>query len=248
MSPLLEVSNLSVSYGRVQVVRDLSFSVGSDRALALLGPNGAGKTSAVEAIAGLLSKAGGVVRFAGRDISRAPASQIARRGLALVPQWRELFPTFSVDETLRAALYAGRVRGRLDVDDIYDFFPHLKDRRRQLAGTLSGGEQQMLALGRALATQPLMLLLDEPTAGLAAGIVSSLIEILKNIRKRGIPMVVVEQNIELAAALADDCIVLSTGMSVWSGPMAEAVRSEEVRRLYFGMTAEELQEVAHERI
>ena len=244
MSPLLEVRNLSVSYGRVQVVRDLSFSVGNDRALALLGPNGAGKTSAVEAIAGLLGKAEGSVRFAGRDITRDPASRIARQGLALVPQWRELFATFSVDETLRAALYAGRVRGRFDVDDIYDFFPHLKERRKQLAGTLSGGEQQMLALGRALATQPLMLLLDEPTAGLAAGIVSNLIEILRNIRKRGIPMVVVEQNIELAAAVADDCIVLSTGTSVWSGPMAQAVRSEEVRRLYFGIAAEGVQEAA----
>ncbi len=243
MSPLLEVSNISVAHGRVQVVRDLSFSVANDRALALLGPNGAGKTSAVEAIAGFLGKTTGSVHFAGRDITRAPASQIAMLGLALVPQWRELFPAFSVDETLRAALHAGRGRGRSDLEDIYDLFPRLKERRQQLAGTLSGGEQQMLALGRALATQPLMLLLDEPTAGLAAGIVSSLIETLKGIRRRHIPMVVVEQNIELAAAIADDCIVLSTGMPVWSGPMTEAVRSEEVRRLYFGADADELQEV-----
>jgi branched-chain amino acid transport system ATP-binding protein len=243
MSPLLEVSNVSVVFGRVQVVRDLSFSVAGDRALALLGSNGAGKTSTVEAIAGLLGKATGSVRFAGRDITRAPASRIAMQGLALVPQWRDLFPTFSVDETLRAALHAGRERGRNGLDDIYDLFPRLQERRRQLAGTLSGGEQQMLALGRALATQPRMLLLDEPTAGLAAGIVSNLIETLRGIRRRHIPMVVVEQNIELAAAVADDCIVLSTGTAVWSGPMIEAVRSEQVRSLYFGADDDELQEV-----
>jgi len=242
MPPLLEVSDISVAYGHVEVVRGLSFSVASDRALVLLGPNGAGKTSAVEAVAGLVTKTAGSVRFSGRDITNASASEIARTGLALVPQWRELFATFTIEETLLAALHAGRRRGRRDIEDIYDLFPRLKERRRQRAGTLSGGEQQMLALGRALATQPLMLLLDEPTAGLAAGIVRGLIRTLQDIRDRHVPMVIVEQNIELAAAIADDCIVLSAGEPVWSGPMAEAVRSEAVRRFYFGANVNECEE------
>jgi branched-chain amino acid transport system ATP-binding protein len=234
MSPLLEVSALTVAYDRIEAVRDLSFSLDFGGALALLGANGAGKTSAIEAIAGLLPKRGGRVRFNGHDITRASASEVARRGLALVPQWRELFPNFTVEETLQAALHTGRDRGRGTLDDIYDLFPRLRERRRQIAGTLSGGEQQMLALGRALATQPHMLLLDEPTAGLAVGIVKDLVGILKQIVGRSIPIVLVEQNIEMAAALTTQCVVLATGSTVWRGPMLEAACSEEVRHFYFG--------------
>jgi branched-chain amino acid transport system ATP-binding protein len=231
---LLEVDGLGVAYGRVQAVRNLSFSLNAGEALALLGPNGAGKTSTVEAIAGFLPKSSGKTRFCGRDITTAKAGQIAMQGLALVSQWRDLFPAFSVEETLEAGLHAGRTRGRSKLDDIYDLFPKLAERRRQLAGTLSGGEQQMLAIGRALATNPIMLLLDEPTAGLAAGIVRDLIDILLAIRRNKTPIVLVEQNIELAAAVADDCILMTTGSPVWRGSMLEAARSEEIKRHYFG--------------
>jgi branched-chain amino acid transport system ATP-binding protein len=234
MSPLLEVRDLSVAYGHIQAVRGLSLSVNAGRTLALLGANGAGKTSTVEAIAGFNRKAGGTVRFSGRDISRASPSQIARLGLALVSQWRDLFPTFSVEETLRAAQFAARDRGSTHLDDIYGLFPKLAERRRQLAGTLSGGEQQMLALGRALAARPLMLLLDEPTAGLAAGIVNDVMQIMQNIRAQQIPILLVEQNIEVAAAIADDCVVLSIGSPVWSGTMKQAAQSDDVREIYFG--------------
>jgi branched-chain amino acid transport system ATP-binding protein len=234
MPALLEVSELDVGHGRLQVVRGLSFDVKAGQSLAVLGANGAGKTSAIEAISGLLPKMGGAVHFAGHDVTRAPASKVAELGLALVPQWRELFPSFSVEETLQAALYAGRKRNRRDLDDIYELFPRLYERKRQIAGTLSGGEQQMLAIGRALATEPLMILLDEPTAGLAVGIVSDVVAALRKIRARGIPIVLVEQNIELAAALADDCLVLATGEMVWRGSMTEASTSEDVRKLYFG--------------
>ncbi len=231
---LLEVTNLGVAYGRVQAVRDLSFSVAGGQAVALLGPNGAGKTSAVEAIAGFLPKATGRVRFCGNDITNASADKIALQGLALVSQWRDLFPSFSVEETLEAAMHAGHGRGRTALDDIYSLFPTLAERRKQLAGTLSGGEQQMLAIGRALATNPVMLLLDEPTAGLAARIVQDLIRILLSIRRAATPIVLVEQNIELAAAVADDCIVMATGSPVWRGSMQEVVELEEIKNHYFG--------------
>jgi branched-chain amino acid transport system ATP-binding protein len=239
MSTLLEVSDLSVSYDRIEAVRGLSFAVDFGASLALLGANGAGKTSAVEAIAGLLPKSHGRVHFNGRDISRASASEIARCGLALVPQWRELFATFTVEETLQAALHTGRMRGRNSLDDIYDLFPRLRERRQQIAGTLSGGEQQMLAVGRALAIQPLMLLLDEPTAGLAVGIVKDLVAVLRQIVGRDIAIVLVEQNIEVATTLTAKCVVLAAGNTVWQGSMQEASRSEQVRHFYFGTATSE---------
>jgi len=230
----LEVKGLDVAYGRIRVLNDLSFSLAQGETLALLGANGAGKTSAVEAIAGLLPKMAGQVGFFGQDITRRGAARLANAGLALVPQWRELFPTFTVEETLAAALNAGRKRGRSGFDDIYALFPRLAERRAQLAGTLSGGEQQMLAIGRALATEPRVLVLDEPTAGLAVGIVRDLIEALLTIKQRGIPILLVEQNMELAGAIAENGLLLSAGREVWRGRMEEATRSEDVRRLYFG--------------
>lgn len=230
----LEVRGLRVAYGRIDVLHELSFSLAKGETLALLGPNGAGKTSAVEAIAGLLAKAGGQVSYFGEDITRRNAAQLANAGVALVPQWRELFPNFSVEETLVAALNAGRRRGRSELADIYDLFPRLAERRKQFAGTLSGGEQQMLAIGRALATEPRVLLLDEPTAGLAVGIVKDLIAALVTIKQRGIPILLVEQNMDIAAAVAENGILLSAGKQVWRGPLAEATRSDDIRGLYFG--------------
>lgn len=233
----LEVQNLHAAYGRIGVVHDLTFSIAPGGTLALLGANGAGKTSAIEAIAGLLPKTAGVVRFFGENISGKNAASLANAGLALVPQWRELFPTFTVEETLEAALNAGRHRGRKNITDIYALFPRLAERRRQLAGTLSGGEQQMLTIGRALATQPRMLLLDEPTAGLAVGIVKDLVAALLRVKESSIPILIVEQNMELAGAIAEEGVLLSAGREVWRGRIEEAARSEKVRRLYFGVDA-----------
>jgi branched-chain amino acid transport system ATP-binding protein len=230
---MLEVERLRVAYGPVIVVRDLDFVLARGSALALLGANGAGKTSAVEALAGLLPKCGGSVRFNAHDVTRATASMVARLGLALVPQGRDLFATFSVEETLLAGASAarGRVPGRLA--DVYDLFPHLAERRRQLAGVLSGGEQQMLAIGRALMSSPLLLVLDEPSAGLAPGVLRHLVAALCEIRRRGLSLLLVEQNLELAEALADRCLVMSAGVLRWSGAMQDAMASDAIREAYF---------------
>ena len=161
------------------------------------------------------------------------ASTVVRRGLALVPQWRELFPNFSVEETLLAGSNAARGRPALPCDTVYDLFPRLAERRRQLAGSLSGGEQQMLAIGRALVTNPKVMLLDEPSAGLAVGIVRAFVDAVKRIRDTGVAILLVEQNLEIAASLAESCIVLAAGRVVWRGSARDAANSEEIREAYF---------------
>jgi len=230
---MLKVDELSVQYGQVVAVRKLSFELGTGEAVAILGTNGAGKTSAVESIVGLLHKSGGSVIYGGTDITGQPASTIVRHGIALVPQLRELFFDFTVDETLLAARAACRGRTPVESDEIYALFPRLAERRRSQAGNLSGGEQQMLAIGRALVTRPSLLVLDELSAGLAQGIVTSVIASLKKIRVSGLSLVVVEQNLEIAAALAERCIVMSVGEAVWRGPVHEAIGSETIRDAFF---------------
>jgi branched-chain amino acid transport system ATP-binding protein len=230
---LLEVRGLTVSHGPIVAIRDLDLAVEAGQSLAILGPNGAGKTASVEAIAGLLPKLAGRVSFDGTDISRLAADAVVKRGLALVPQWRELFPSFSVEETLLAATNAARGRRPVALDTVYGYFPRLGERRGQLAGSLSGGEQQMLAIGRALVTNPKLLLLDEPSAGLAVGIVRSMIEIIARIRASGVAILLVEQNIEVAQALAESCVVLAAGRVAWRGGVRDAVQMQEIREAYF---------------
>jgi branched-chain amino acid transport system ATP-binding protein len=229
----LHVENLSVSHGSIAAVEGLSFDLAPGAALGLLGANGAGKTSAVEAIAGLIRASSGRVTLGEEDLSSLSADKIVRRGIALVPQWRELFPTFSVEETLIAASGARGQRTPVPLEVIYDYFPKLAERRRQLAGLLSGGEQQMLAIGRALITNPRMILLDEPSAGLSVGIARSLVTILDRICKSGIGVLLVEQNLEIAQSIVKDCIVIAAGRVVWRGPIESALRTDELRRAYF---------------
>ena len=230
---ILEVETLRVAYGPVIAVHGLSLTLPEGGSLALLGANGAGKTSSVEAIAGLIASAGGQVRFAGQAVTHQPASRIVRHGLALVPQWRELFPGFTVEETLLAGTAAAKGRAPLALDEIYVHFPVLAERRRQLAGSLSGGEQQMLAIGRALIGRPRALLLDEPSAGLAVGILRRLTETITRIRGSGVSLLIVEQNLDMARALADRCIVLAAGRPVWEGPMTDAADVDAIRKAYF---------------
>lgn len=231
---MLTVDNLTVQYGQVVAVRGLSFKVGAGECIAILGTNGAGKTSCVESIVGLLPKTAGAVTFADRNITRMAASGIVRLGVALVPQLRELFFNFTVDETLLAATAACRGRrAPIPSEEIFELFPLLAERRRSLAGNLSGGEQQMLAIARALVTRPQLLILDELSAGLAQGIISSVIASLQRIRISGLALVVVEQNLEIAAALSDQCIVMSVGEAVWRGSVREAIASESIRDAFF---------------
>jgi branched-chain amino acid transport system ATP-binding protein len=230
---MLQVDGLVVQYGNVVAVRGLTFDLPAGDAVAILGTNGAGKTSAVESIVGLLPKTAGVVRFEGQDFSEKSASTIARRGIALVPQLRELFFDFTVEETLLAARAACVGRTPVGMDEIFSLFPNLAQRRRSDAGNLSGGEQQMLAIGRALVTRPKLLILDELSAGLAQGVVVSVIASLKKIRASGLSLIVVEQNLEIAAALAERCVVMSVGEAVWRGSVNEAIGSASIRDAFF---------------
>lgn len=231
----LRVRDLCVAYGRVLAIRDLDLSLDPGESLLLLGPNGAGKTSAVEAVVGLLPKQSGTVEFFGTDVSRATVSDVARRGLALVPQWRELFRDFSVEETLLAATTAARRREPLPREQVYELFPVLHERRKQLAGSLSGGEQQMLAIGRALVTNPKVLILDEPSAGLASGITRMLIQSILRIRDAGVAILLVEQNMEIARAIGGRCCILAAGKLAWEGTMKEATADNAAMRHYFGL-------------
>jgi branched-chain amino acid transport system ATP-binding protein len=230
---MLEVTGLRVASGAMIRVEELDLSLSASGCVALLGPNGAGKTASVEAIAGLVPKAAGRVTFDGHDITGLSASSVVRRGVALVPQWRELFPNFSVEETLVAGSNAARGRPAIPAEAVYNLFPRLAERRRQLAGSLSGGEQQMLAIGRALVTNPKVMLLDEPSAGLAVGIVRAFVDAVKRIRETGVAILLVEQNLEIAGALAESCIVLAAGRVVWRGSARDATNSEDIRQAYF---------------
>lgn len=229
----LEITGLKVAYGPVEVVHDLDFHLESGESVALLGPNGAGKTSSVEAVAGLIPKADGKVTLNGVDISTLTANKVVRRGVALVTQWRDLFYNFSVEENLLASRMAAKGRAPKPLGYVYDLFPALSERRRQPAGSLSGGEQQMLAIGRALITSPSVLLLDEPSAGLAAGVVKVLVAVLDIVRKEGMSILLVEQKLEIAEAVCSRCIVLSVGRMVWEGPVTEASHLDEISRAYF---------------
>jgi len=230
----LRVTDLTVAYGPVVAVRDLSFAIEAGETLVLLGPNGAGKTSAVEAVAGLLPKRRGKVEFLGQDISALSASAIVRRGLALVPQWRELFRSFTVEETLLAATKAAVGREPTPLASIYELFPVLNERRAQTAGSLSGGEQQMLAISRALVTNPKLLLLDEPSLGLAPIIVEEVVNAILHFRDHGVTILLVEQNAELALALAARGYVIETGRIALADSSRNLLENPQVWASYLG--------------
>ena len=230
----LDVQRLRVAYGPIVAVHELSLTLPPGGAVALLGPNGAGKTSAVEAIVGLIPSAAGRVVFEAALITGRSTSDIVRRGLTLVPQWRELFRTFTVEETLIAATKAAVGRAPTPFESVYELFPVLRERRMQMAGSLSGGEQQMLAIGRALITNPKLLLLDEPSAGLSSGIARTLIAAIGRIRQSGVSILLVEQNMEIARAVGERCCMLAAGRLAFAGSMQEATERNEAVRVYFG--------------
>ena len=235
--PLLEVRDLSVSYDGAPALTGVSLVVEEGEIVSMVGANGAGKTTLLAAIAGLKAASAGSVHFEGRDVAGMPAHRLAQLGIALVPEGRRLFPRQAVWRNLMLGAYRQRDREwrRSQIDRVFAMFPVLKERRDQAAGTLSGGEQQMLAIGRALMSKPRLLLLDEPSLGIAPLLVDRIFESLREINQGGLTLLLVEQRLKQALALASRAYVLQTGRIVLSGPSSEMSASEEVRRAYLGL-------------
>jgi len=233
---VLEVERVDAFYGRIQAVREVTFRVDEGEIVALIGSNGAGKTTTLRTISGLMHPASGTVRLEGNDISRAPAHRIVELGICHAPEGRRIFPRMHVLDNLQMGAYTRRDHevGK-DLERVYELFPRLRERSTQLAGTLSGGEQQMLAIGRALMARPKLLMLDEPSLGLAPILVELIFQILRDINGRGVPILLVEQNAHKALEIAHRAYVLETGSIVMQGTGAELLRSPDVQRAYLGV-------------
>jgi branched-chain amino acid transport system ATP-binding protein len=237
--PLLVVEHLSVAYGKVEAVHDVSLTVAPGSIVTVIGPNGAGKTTLLASIIGLLPARGGNIRYAGLDAATLSVEQRVARGLVLVPEKRELFASMSVADNLELGAFACRRDGALRArrDEVYARFPRLADRRAQLAGTLSGGERQMLALGRALMSAPRLLMLDEPSLGLAPLVVREIFAIIAALRATGVSILLVEQNARAALQVADHGYVLETGELALSGPSEALSANPRVAATYLGYGA-----------
>ena len=229
---MLAVKDLHAFYGRAHILQGVSLEANAGEVVALLGRNGAGKSTAMKSIMGLVPPAEGAVSFAGQRIERLPPYRIARLGLGYVPEERRIFPTITVRENLLMGIKGGSRNGGWTPERVYEFFPRLEERAHQRAGTLSGGEQQMLTMGRTLMGNPEFLLVDEPTEGLAPMIVEQVERILGAIHKSGTPILLVEQSMETALALAQRVYVMSKGQIVFSGSVRELQASESVRKQY----------------
>jgi branched-chain amino acid transport system ATP-binding protein len=234
MSALLTVSDAHISYGKVEAVRSVSLEVGANRIVTIIGANGAGKTTLLNAIMGVLPMKGRVT-FGGEDLSRLDIEDRVAAGLSLVPEHRELFGTMSVEDNLQlGAFRIPRAIAAQSFERVYTLFPRLKERRRQLAGTLSGGEQQMLAMGRALMGAPKLLMLDEPSLGLAPLIVADIFRTVGELRAAGVSVLLVEQNAKAALKIADHAYVMELGEFVLDGPAAEIATNQQVVASYLG--------------
>jgi len=233
---VLEIRDLDAAYGDIRVLSGVSLTVGPGEIVALLGPNGAGKSTLLTAIAGLLRPRAGAIRWQGEDLTALRAHLVVERGVALVPEGRRLFGTMTVEDNLELGAFAARARsGRAaGFERVYALFPDLRDRRRQLVRALSGGQQQMVAVARGLMAKPRLLLLDEPSLGLAPVIVQKVFSIIGEIRRRGTTVLLVEQNARMALSMADRGYVLETGRLAVSGKPAELWSNDEVRAAYLG--------------
>ena len=234
---LLELNGVDAFYGRVQALRGVTLKVDAGEVVALIGSNGAGKTTTLRTISGLMHPAQGTITFAGKEIHQTPASQVVGLGICQSPEGRRLFPRMTVVDNLMMGAYTRKDRPgiRDDVARVYDLFPRLKERSSQLAGTLSGGEQQMLAIGRAMMARPKVLMLDEPSLGLAPILVETIFQIIQEINAQGVPILLVEQNAHKALEAAHRGYVLETGSIVQEGLGKELLESEDVQRAYLGM-------------
>ncbi len=245
--PLLVVEGLRAAYGRIEVLHGIDLTVNAGEIVALIGANGAGKSTALATISGLLAPRGGRVTFEGRDITGRPAEDLVRLGLSHVPERRQLFGALTVEDNLLLGAYArrgDRVGQRAALARVYELFPILQERRRQRAGTLSGGQGQMLALGRGLMARPSLLLLDEPSVGLAPLVAREIFAAVAALRERGTTVLIVEQNARAALRLADRGYVLETGRVVLAGPAAELMADPTVQGVYLGQTVAESQDGA----
>ncbi|MGZ9813064.1 ABC transporter ATP-binding protein [Streptococcus sp. V913] len=233
---MLKVENLSVHYGMIQAVRDVSFEVNEGEVVSLIGANGAGKTTILRTLSGLVRPSAGKIQFLGKEIQKLPAQKIVAGGLSQVPEGRHVFPGLSVMENLEmgAFLKKNREENQANLKKVFSRFPRLEERKNQDAATLSGGEQQMLAMGRALMSTPKLLLLDEPSMGLAPIFIQEIFDIIQDIQKQGTTVLLIEQNANKALAISDRGYVLETGKIVLSGTGKELAASDEVRKAYLG--------------
>ena len=236
---LLEVRGIDVFYGNVQALWGVSFDVTEGQIVTVIGANGAGKSTTLKTLAGLMKPKTGTVLFGGRDVTGFAPFELVEQGLVLIPEARQLWPAMTVLENLELGAYGRRARRdrARTLESVFAMFPHLKERVRQNAGTLSGGEQQMCAIGRGLMARPKLLLLDEPALGLAPMLVREVFTSLKTIRDQGVTVVLVEQNVSHALAIADRAFVLETGRITLSGPARELARDRRVRDSYLGLAS-----------
>lgn len=233
---MLEVKDLEVYYGMIQAIKGISFEVNKGEVIALIGANGAGKTTTLHTITGLLSPKKGSVMFEGKDITKIPAHKIVSMRMAHVPEGRRVFADLSVYENLKLGAYTRKDKENLnkDLESIYERFPRLAERKNQSAGTLSGGEQQMLAMGRALMSKPSIILMDEPSMGLSPILVNEIFDIIESISKSGTTVLLVEQNAKKALSIADRAYVLETGKIVTSGKASELLENDSIKKAYLG--------------
>ncbi|HNB03310.1 MAG TPA: ABC transporter ATP-binding protein [Methanoregulaceae archaeon] len=232
-SPLLEIRQLSVFYSGLQVLWEVSLFINRGEIVTLLGANGAGKTTLVQSVFGLTKDRKGQIFFEGTEITGLPAFEMIKRGLALVPEKRELFPKMTVEENLELGGFSKR-EGIVAPEEIFKFFPIFKERKKQLAGTLSGGEQQMLAIARALIPKPAMLVLDEPSLGLSPLIVSSVLDAIKKLNQEGLSILLVEQNVQHALEMSHRGYILETGRIVKGGSSSDLLHDDQVQAAYLG--------------
>lgn len=234
MNNMLEIKDLNVSYGGIKAVKDISFVVPKGEVVTLIGANGAGKSSTLRSIVGLVKPESGSILFEGSELAGLSTDQIVSRGITLVPEGRRVFPDMTVLENLKIGAYMRKDSLEEDLKWVHDLFPRLKERSWQLAGTLSGGEQQMLAIGRALMSKPDLIMMDEPSLGLAPLIVQSVFDIIREINRQGVTILLVEQNANMALKSANLGYVMETGRITMTGTGAELLENEEVKSAYLG--------------
>ena len=231
---MLKVENINVYYGQIHAIKDVSFEVKPGEIVSLIGANGAGKSTILKTISGLLRSKTGHITFKGEDISKTEAYKLVPKGLAHVPEGRRIFLQMTVKENLEMGAYTKGEDMEKDIESVYAHFPRLKERQNQIAGTLSGGEQQMLAMGRAMMSHPDLLILDEPSMGLAPILVQGIFDIIKEFHKMGTTILLVEQNAEMALSIADRAYVLESGRIVLTGTGAELKASDAIKKAYLG--------------